>query len=145
MAFTLNKFASKVLPALPNGVQNLVLTRADYKPSNQSIKVYFNHPAHDGVASDNFTNTPKTEWVLGEWMKRLELPVDPKKSFGTADKMFQYVTDLINAKKGSMVTVKVSESDISPTLLNAQIIRLATDDDLDPSPATTGNDEDLDF
>ena len=145
MPFTLSRFDSTILPPLPIGVQDLVLVKAEYKPDNQSIKVYFNHPEYDGVASDNFTNTPKTEWVLGEWMKRLELPVESNLKFGTADKMFQYVTDLINAMKGSLVTVKVSEADISPTLLNAQIIRLATDDDLDPSPATTGNDEDLDF
>lgn len=144
MPFTLNKFASKVLPALPTGVQDLVLVKAEYKPNNQSIKVYFNHPAHDGVASDNFTNTPKTEWVLGEWMKRLELPVKSNLKFGTEDKMFQYVTDLINAMKGSLVTVKVSEADISPTLLNAQIIRLAEGNPA-PSPATISDDEDVAF
>ena len=144
MPYTLNKFASTILPPLSTGVQDLVLVKAEYKPSNQSIKVYFNHPGYDGVASDNFTNTPKTEWVLGEWMKRLELPVDPKKRFNTVDLMFRYVTDLINAKKGSMVTVKVSEADISPTLLNAQIIRLAESNPT-PSPATVSDDEDVPF
>lgn len=124
MPFTLSKYTKTQLPQLPTGTQDLRLIKAEFFPHNKSIRVYFGSPEYDGLATDNFSDLPQTEWVLGQWIKRLELDIDNSKSFGTQEKALQYVTDLINAKAGEMVTVKVEPSSIEG-LLNASIIRLA--------------------
>lgn len=124
MPYTLSKYTKTQLPTIPTGTQNLNLVKAQYFPHNKSIRVYFGSPEYDGLATDSFTDLPQTEWVLGQWIKRLDLSLEPNKSFGTQDKALQYVTDLINAKIGESVTVKVEPSSIDG-LLNASIIRLA--------------------
>ena len=124
MPYTLAKYMQTQLPELPTGTQDLRLIKAEFFPRNKSIRVYFGSPEYEGLATDSFTDLPQTQWVLGQWIKRLELNIEPNKSFGTKDKALQYVVDLINARIGESVTVKVEPSSIDG-LLNASIIRLA--------------------